>query len=160
LWDVGRIVIDFFNGCPGFNIGGAGRVGGFIVASISSVVSAAVASVVVSVVPVSGAPVVGIAGVVVSPWWMLAFLAPSLGPAVRLVMPHLVAIVTFNIVHITSLLVVCGKGFVWAVLALIANAVVILIGDELDDSVSCYWRAHLVSCSVNRMDDRSEGRGK
>ena len=95
--------------------------------------------------------------IVVSSGWVLTFLVTPLGPTVKFVVSKLVAIVAFDISFV-SFLGVCSEGFIWAILALLVDAAVILISDKLSYSVQCYWCPHLVSCSINRMNDRLVGR--
>ena len=67
---------------------------------------------------------------------------------------------TFHVAVIASLLRVCCKIFVWAVLSPLDPAAVILIGDKSDDSVEGQRDAHLVSHCVNVINGESMRWGK
>jgi hypothetical protein len=111
----GRVIIlDLLNGGPSFNISRIGCCGACSVCIVIVIVVVVIvaAMVVVVVGSVLGAAVVCVGGVVISPRWALAFFGAPFGPAVGPVMPHLVAVKTFNLAHIVPLLAIHSKGFI------------------------------------------------
>lgn len=150
LGNGGVVVLNLLNGGPTFYVSRVGCHGVCCVRIlIVIVIVVAVTAAIVTVVgPVTLAPVVVVVidgGVIVLPRQALAFFTASLGPAVRFGMPNLVAVVTFNVVHIALLLAVCGKSFIGAIPALKAGAVVVLVSDKSNNSIRCYWHAHLIT---------------
>ena len=74
-------------------------------------------------------------------------------------MSKLVAVETFDVVHVVLLLCVCGKGFIIAIV-FVAYVIVIFIMYKSDVSVRCYGHAYLVSCCSEGKDDRLIRKGK
>ena len=87
------------------------------------------------VVAISVTAVVAAVIAIVTSRGTLTFFTSPLGPAIGFVVTKIVAIETFNVALIALLLVVCGKGFIGAVLALLEHTSVIFVGDETDNLV-------------------------
>ena len=134
-WNVRLVASNFFNGSPGLNVWGVGCIRVFAAIVAVAIVLAIVRSTVVLVLI---AVVVGTVVIIASPRRTLTFFVSPLGPTVRFVVPHFVAVVTFDIVLIVLLLHAGIESFVLTIFALFADAALVLIGDESDNSVRQY----------------------
>ena len=156
----GVVFLDFFNGGPCLDVH-TGRVC-VVISIVAPVVSSAVATVAIVVaVRAIASVVIIVTCVALPPWQVLAFLVAALGPALRFVVPSLLAIAALDGV-VVSLLPISGKGFFWASLrlALFEYTMIIFVGHQSDYPIWRYIWSCGVSCGVNSIYGGFERGGK
>ena len=167
----GDVFIDLFDGSPSAKVIGRcacafvtvviSIVGVSIVsvATVAVIIVAALVSAVLLVVVV--AVVVVVVVIIVFPGRSLTFLAAPFGPAIRLVVAELVAVVALDVACILLLTVGC-ESFVRAILLATAsdNAAVILVSDESDDLAGGDRVACTVGSRIHTTNDVVINRGK
>lgn len=157
-WNVRLVRFNLFDGGPCLNICHICCVHIFIaivitvIAAISAVVVlpmiVVVAASVALVIAVGVTVVVAAVVIIITPRWTLTFFVTSFGPAVRLVVTELVTVEAFDIV-LVMLLIVCGKGFIRAILAFFNSAAVILVRNKMDNLV---WSDSIASSVSSNSD--------